>query len=53
LLILLCLALRKLTGFDAGGSHPEAGRDRAYALAINIFLILAESSPFLQRDSGA
>jgi molybdopterin-containing oxidoreductase family membrane subunit len=43
LLILLCLALRKLTGFDAG---KEAIQKLAvivtYALAINIFLILAE-----------
>jgi Ni/Fe-hydrogenase subunit HybB-like protein len=43
LLILLCLALRKLTGFDAG---REAIQKLAvivtYALAINIFLILAE-----------
>jgi molybdopterin-containing oxidoreductase family membrane subunit len=43
LLILLCLALRKLTGFDAG---REAIRKLAvivtYALSINIFLILAE-----------
>jgi len=43
LLILLCLALRKLTGFDAG---HEAIQKLAvivtYALAINIFLILAE-----------
>ncbi|MFZ0479876.1 MAG: NrfD/PsrC family molybdoenzyme membrane anchor subunit [Terriglobales bacterium] len=43
LLILLCLALRKLTGFDAG---REAIQKLAvivtYALSINIFLILAE-----------
>jgi molybdopterin-containing oxidoreductase family membrane subunit len=43
LLILLCLALRKLSGFDAG---REAIQKLAvivtYALAINIFLILAE-----------
>jgi len=43
LLILLCLALRKLAGFDAG---REAIQKLAvivtYALAINIFLILAE-----------
>ncbi|MGA2201068.1 MAG: sulfate reduction electron transfer complex DsrMKJOP subunit DsrP [Terriglobales bacterium] len=43
LLILLCLALRKLSGFDAG---REAIQKLAvivtYALAINMFLILAE-----------
>ncbi len=43
LLILLCLALRRLSGFDAG---REAIQKLAiivtYALAINIFLILAE-----------
>jgi len=43
LLILLCLALRKLTGFDAG---REAIQKLAvivtYATAINIFFILAE-----------
>ena len=43
LLILLCLALRRLTGFDAGS---EAIQKLAvivtYALSINIFLILAE-----------
>ena len=43
MLILLCLALRKLSGFDAG---REAIQKLAvivtYALAINMFLILAE-----------
>jgi molybdopterin-containing oxidoreductase family membrane subunit len=43
LLILLCLALRKLTGFDAGWEAiQKLAVIVAYALAINIFLILAE-----------
>ena len=43
LLILLCLLLRKLTGFDAGrDAIQKLAVIVAYALAINIFLILAE-----------
>jgi molybdopterin-containing oxidoreductase family membrane subunit len=43
LLILLCLALRKLTGFDVGWEAiQKLAVIVAYALAINIFLILAE-----------
>lgn len=43
LLILLCLALRKLTGFDAGREAiQKLAIIVAYATAINIFFILAE-----------
>jgi molybdopterin-containing oxidoreductase family membrane subunit len=43
LLILLCLALRKLSGFDAGREAiQKLTVIVTYALAINIFLILAE-----------
>jgi molybdopterin-containing oxidoreductase family membrane subunit len=43
LLILLCLALRKLSGFDAGrDAIQKLAVIVTYALAINIFLILAE-----------
>jgi molybdopterin-containing oxidoreductase family membrane subunit len=43
LLILLCLALRKLTGFDAGREAIEKlAVIVTYATAINIFFILAE-----------
>ena len=43
LLILLCLALRKLTGFDAGrDAIQKLAVIVTYATAINIFFILAE-----------
>lgn len=43
MLILLCLALRKLTGFDAGREAiQKLAIIVAYATAINIFFILAE-----------